>query len=110
MIVKLKTGLKVKVWSDNPDCTLHVYDAGIDFDPEVNITTKVNYSDIHPDDLKKLAFYKYDPDCTCGNTSFGFDCVCSHTNNNPGDEEYTCEFCGIYTASKPRCNKCEKSI
>lgn len=23
-------------------------------------------------------------------------------------EDFTCEFCGIYTASKPRCNKCER--
>jgi hypothetical protein len=22
--------------------------------------------------------------------------------------QYVCEFCGIYTALKPRCNKCDK--
>ncbi len=25
----------------------------------------------------------------------------------PGFITYSCEFCGIYTASRPRCNKCE---
>ena len=62
MIVRLKTGLKVKIWSDNPNCTLNVYDACINFDPEVNTTIIINYSDVHPEDLKKLAFYKYDED------------------------------------------------
>lgn len=28
-------------------------------------------------------------------------------NENKGNIEYTCEFCGIYAANKPRCNKCE---
>lgn len=50
-----------------------------------------------------------DEECTCGNPFFGFDCTCEHTKTNPGDIEYNCEFCGIYTASKPRCNRCESS-
>lgn len=45
--------------------------------------------------------------CTCGNPEWGFDCVCKHVADNPGDTHFSCEFCGLYTASKPRCNKCE---
>lgn len=45
--------------------------------------------------------------CKCGNPEYGFDCVCDHVRNNPGDIEFSCEFCGIFSASKPRCNKCE---
>jgi len=43
----------------------------------------------------------------CEQEQYGFDCVCEHVKNNPGNIEYTCEFCGIYTADRPRCNKCE---
>ena len=46
-------------------------------------------------------------ECMCGNPEYGFDCVCDHVKNNTGDIDYSCEFCGLYTASKPRCNKCE---
>lgn len=46
--------------------------------------------------------------CECGNPEYGFDCVCKHVYENPGDKDYSCEFCGIYTASKPICNKCEE--
>ena len=48
-----------------------------------------------------------DNDCKCGNIEMGFDCVCDHVKNNPGNINYVCEFCGIYRASKPQCNKCE---
>jgi len=34
--------------------------------------------------------------------------MCDWVKENSGDTEYTCEWCGIYTASKPRCNKCEE--
>lgn len=44
----------------------------------------------------------------CTNMKFGFDCVCTHVNENPGDKNYSCEFCGLYVADKPRCNKCEE--
>ena len=27
---------------------------------------------------------------------------------HPGDKNFCCEFCGIYTAAIPRCNKCEE--
>ena len=27
---------------------------------------------------------------------------------NPGNREFSCEHCGFYKASKPRCNKCEE--
>ena len=46
--------------------------------------------------------------CTCGNPQLGFDCVCDFVKQNPGNNEYECEHCGIYHASKPRCNKCEQ--
>jgi len=37
-----------------------------------------------------------------------FDIMTDWEKMNPGDQKYICEYCGIYTASKPRCNKCEK--
>ena len=43
----------------------------------------------------------------CGNSQVGFPCSCDHEERNPGTTDYTCEYCGFYTASKPRCNKCE---
>lgn len=45
--------------------------------------------------------------CNCGNPEYGFNCVCDHIKNNPGTTEYSCEFCGLYSANKPNCNKCE---
>ena len=27
--------------------------------------------------------------------------------DHPGDIEFCCEFCGIYVAGKPRCNRCQ---
>lgn len=45
---------------------------------------------------------------TCGNTEMGFDCVCDFVEKHPGDKDYSCEFCGIYTAGSPRCNMCEE--
>lgn len=53
---------------------------------------------INPPDLFKV--------CTCGNSKM-FDCTCEFAAKNPGNREFVCEFCGIYTASKPRCNKCK---
>jgi len=44
--------------------------------------------------------------CTCGNPDFGFDCTCEWEKKYPGTNRYTCEFCGIYQASRPKCNKC----
>lgn len=49
-----------------------------------------------------------DEKCTCGNPENGFDCVCSWIKTHPGDQEYSCEYCGIYNASEPRCSKCEE--
>ena len=46
-------------------------------------------------------------ECKCGNPKFGFDCVCAWIEGHPGDNEYTCEFCGTYNASTAICNKCE---
>lgn len=45
--------------------------------------------------------------CVCGNPEMGFDCTCEWTRENPGNTLYSCEFCGLYTAGKSRCNKCE---
>jgi len=46
--------------------------------------------------------------CDCGNENYGFDCMCDHMEEFPGDTDYFCEFCGIYNASEPHCNKCEE--
>lgn len=45
--------------------------------------------------------------CTCGNPEYGFECTCIHSEQNPGDILYSCEFHGLYHASKPICNRCE---
>ena len=47
--------------------------------------------------------------CTCDNPQYGFPCVCEFIKAHPGDREFTCEFCGLYHASIPRCNKCEET-
>ena len=41
------------------------------------------------------------------NEFLGYNNVSQHIKNNPGENEYSCEFCGFYTASKPACNKCK---
>lgn len=46
--------------------------------------------------------------CVCENPKYGFNCVCGWVENNPGNTAYICEYCGIYTASKPACSKCEE--
>lgn len=50
---------------------------------------------------------EYKVECTCSNVEYGFNCVCDHVNKYPGDINYSCEFCGLYEASQPVCNKCE---
>jgi hypothetical protein len=45
----------------------------------------------------------------CENVKHGFNCMCSWERKHPGKKEFVCEFCGIYRASVPRCNKCEES-
>lgn len=45
--------------------------------------------------------------CNCGNPEWGFNCVCKHMKMFPGNIAYTCEFCGLYESSKPRCSRCE---
>jgi hypothetical protein len=47
--------------------------------------------------------------CNCGNPEMNFDCTCLWAKNHPGDKEYSCQFCGIYQASEPRCNHCEEN-
>jgi len=45
---------------------------------------------------------------TCENPEMRFPCVCKHVRNNPGTRVYSCEYCGLFTASRARCNKCEE--
>lgn len=45
--------------------------------------------------------------CECGNLEFGFNCVCEHVEKFPGKILFNCEWCGLYEASKPKCNKCK---
>lgn len=59
-------------------------------------------------DLERIADDTIDDDtCECGSIEHGFNCVCDWVTKHQGDIEYSCEFCGIYTASVPQCNKCE---
>ena len=44
-------------------------------------------------------------DCDCGTC---YDCILAWAKKHPGTRDFTCEFCGVYTASKPHCNKCEE--
>lgn len=43
------------------------------------------------------------------NVKFGFDDMTEWEKENPGENEYSCECCGLYKASKPRCNKSSQS-
>jgi hypothetical protein len=47
-------------------------------------------------------------ECTCGNPTMGLDCICDFLKQNPGSREFSCEYCGSYNASKPRCNACDE--
>jgi len=43
--------------------------------------------------------------------SFFVDDYLVEWDDSPSKEkQYVCEFCGIYTASAPRCNKCEEEF
>lgn len=44
----------------------------------------------------------------CMNVQAGFDCMDEYEKNHPGNKKFFCEWCGIYTASEPRCNCCEE--
>ena len=44
--------------------------------------------------------------CICGNANL-FECSCEWSKTHPGNILFTCEFCGIYEASQPKCNKCK---
>lgn len=46
--------------------------------------------------------------CSCGNPEMGFECICDFLARWPGNLDFTCEFCGVYTASRPRCNYCQQ--
>jgi hypothetical protein len=47
--------------------------------------------------------------CNCGNPEVGFDCVCDFVRKHPGENEFSCEHCGIYKAARPRCVMCENN-
>ena len=62
--------------------------------------------------FRKPAFWKNHNttkrcECKCNNAKYGFSCVCEHVAKYPGDTEYSCEFCGSYLASRPKCNQCD---
>lgn len=46
--------------------------------------------------------------CTCGNPEAGFNCICEFVREHPGENEYVCEYCGVYQASRPNCVMCEE--
>lgn len=46
-------------------------------------------------------------ECTCGNERYGFDCVCDHLKKYPGDIEFICPNCGIYSSEKQKCDECK---
>ena len=48
-------------------------------------------------------------ECCCGNPEFGFRCSCKWVKEHPGDIDFNCSFCGLYTASEQKCNNCNKS-
>lgn len=47
--------------------------------------------------------------CDCGNPKYKFPCSCEWSEQNPGTNSYSCEFCGLYEAGKPQCNKCQQN-
>jgi hypothetical protein len=38
---------------------------------------------------------------------FGFPDMSKWEKDHPGDTEWSCQWCGIYNASKPRCSECQ---
>lgn len=46
--------------------------------------------------------------CECGNTALGFNCMCQWMKDHPGTNDYNCQWCGLYTASKARCSECSQ--
>lgn len=44
----------------------------------------------------------------CINVQAGFDCMVDYENKHSGNKKFHCEWCGIYSASEPRCNCCEE--
>lgn len=87
------------IWVGKEPHKISTIDEYVEFIKCDNITLVWSYEELMSEINKSC--------CTCGNPEYGFDCVCDHVHKNPGDIEYSCEFCGIYSASKPRCNKCE---
>ena len=37
-----------------------------------------------------------------------FEDMTNWCKQNPGNRNFSCQFCGIYTAGKARCNKCKE--
>lgn len=44
----------------------------------------------------------------CGNQDLGLNCVCKWVADHPGTIQYSCEWCGLYAASRPQCDRCEE--
>ena len=38
---------------------------------------------------------------------FGFPDMSGWEKDHPGNTEWSCQWCGIYNASKPRCSECQ---
>lgn len=79
---------------------------------ELGSTFGLNSGIIRDVNGNKIGEWKWEPiaeeNCTCDNPKHGFNCMCDWMKANPGENSYFCATsCGIYTASKPRCNKCE---
>lgn len=49
----------------------------------------------------------YEELCTCGNLHTGYQCVCEHIAEFPGNNLYKCNICGMYESSIPRCRNCK---
>lgn len=47
-------------------------------------------------------------ECKCDNPEFGFNCSCEWVKWNPGNKNYSCEWCGMYTASRRKCSACNE--
>lgn len=59
--------------------------------------------------IQNIDWYSAVADCTCGNSQYGFNCVCAWVRAHPGNREFSCEHCGLYAASAPRCSQCEET-
>jgi hypothetical protein len=59
---------------------------------------------------KQEAYQEKLINCTCGNPQHGFPCMCDWMKKYPGNNQYSCPYCGIYQAEIPRCMQCERTV